>query len=500
MGGIVDSTLWQRVFLAVVALTVFVFAVLAAHWRPIWYDELFTYYVANEPTLRETLEALLQGADTNPPVDYLLRHASLSLFGESAAALRWPSAAAFVAGLLATYAFVRRRASFFASAGAFLLPIGTAAAWFSHEARAYALLFASAALALWAWQKAIDAPTPLRLAGLLAALCLGPYSHYFGVLNFVPVAAGEAWRSWQQRRVDWRVVATMAVACVLMLGLLPFALNATSMQASFWASAFNMRDVLGYYRGFLELDGLVIVALAAAAAIAAVASSGLQSSSPRPLAIPAHEFVAVVMLALTPVSAFALATLATGVLTSRYAIALVPGVAILVGYLLAYAERHLRVVVAVAVAVLAVFVLRDFMTGSLVHRGSEWRTPNVHRVLQSSDLPIAFDSSHQFLEFDHYEPPELAARFVYPMDAATALEVRGFNNDEIALRRLQQIRPLNVVDYVEFTKGHPEFLVVLNEVFWPGLVKALRRDGFRLVPLARDGSTIVLRASAPDSV
>ena len=118
----IDSPLSRRMLFGGVIVTVLLFAVLAAHWRPLWYDELFTLYVASEPTTGDVLRALLHGADTNPPLDYLLRHASLAAFGDSSVAFRWPSAAAFVAGQLAIFAYVRRRAPFLAAAGAALLP------------------------------------------------------------------------------------------------------------------------------------------------------------------------------------------------------------------------------------------------------------------------------------------------------------------------------------------------------------------------------------------
>ena len=107
-----DSTFWRGAFLAGVALAVLVIALLAARWRPLWYDELFTLYVASETSVGATVSALLAGADTNPPLDYVLRHLSLALFGESPAAFRWPSALAFIAGLLAIFAYVRRRTGF----------------------------------------------------------------------------------------------------------------------------------------------------------------------------------------------------------------------------------------------------------------------------------------------------------------------------------------------------------------------------------------------------
>jgi len=138
-----QARLLQRGLLIGIALAVLALTLLAAHWRPLWYDELFTFYVARQPTAIGTVQALLAGADTNPPLDYLLRHAAMALLGASSAAFRLPSALAFIAGLLATYAFVRRRVPFIPAVMALLLPVATAAVYFAYEGRAYALLFAS---------------------------------------------------------------------------------------------------------------------------------------------------------------------------------------------------------------------------------------------------------------------------------------------------------------------------------------------------------------------
>ena len=81
----------QRGILISVAVACLVIAWLASSWRPLWYDELYTFHVAREPSLLATLRALLNGADTNPPLDYLLRHVSMTLLGETPAAFRLPS-------------------------------------------------------------------------------------------------------------------------------------------------------------------------------------------------------------------------------------------------------------------------------------------------------------------------------------------------------------------------------------------------------------------------
>jgi hypothetical protein len=264
------------------------------------------------------------------------------------------------------------------------------------------------------------------------------------------------------------------------------------MQGSFWAAGFRFAELPGYYSGFLGYTGAAAyVVIGAAFALAAL---GWRRSSPaeRP-AVPAHETLAAAVLALTPMSAYLLAVVVTGALTSKYTIALVAGIAILVGYLLACGEARHRGLVAATTVLLAIWAVGRHVSTVLDYRGSAAVPAAISDALARSSEPVAFDSPHLFLQFVHYQP-QRAGRFVYPMDAATALEVRGFNNDEIALRGLQQIRALNVVGYREFVGRHDTFMVVYSRVFWPALVKALRRDGYCLAKVAESGSTELLQA------
>jgi Dolichyl-phosphate-mannose-protein mannosyltransferase len=490
------STIGRSAFLAGVALAVLMVAVLAARWQPLWYDELFTLYVASESTLGATLRALLAGADTNPPVDYVLRHAGLALLGDSAVAFRWPSALAFVGGLFAIYAFVHRRTGFVPAAAAFALPILSVVTYFSHEGRAYALLFASAPIALWAWQRATERDRPgAPLLTLFLALCLGPFSHYFGVLNFMPVAAGEAWRSYRRRRLDKGILGTLAAACVASLGLGVFARSATAMKQAFWAAGYRAADLPDYYAGLMGWAGWAWLAALGVAAGLAVRGGGRRRDPGEATGPPQHEVVAACVLAMTPLSAFVLAALLTGALAAKYTLALVAGMAILFGYLLNAVEAWRRPAALLALGVLTLLGLGRFATDAFAYRDDVPGPLRLAALLpKDSGLPVAFDSPHLFLETVYYEPQFAAGRFYYPMDAATALAVRGFNNDEIALRQLTAIKPLNVTGYREFLLRNREFLVVFSRDFWPGLVTALRRDRYCLQPVAEAETVVLLHA------
>jgi hypothetical protein len=182
-------------------------------------------------------------------------------------------------------------------------------------------------------------------------------------------------------------------------------------------------------------------------------------------------------------------------LVAKYTIAFVPGLAILFGYLLNVVDAWRRPAALLALGVLALLGLARFSVDALAYRDDVPVPTQLPALLpEGSALPVAFDSPHLFLEAVYYEPHFAGGRFYYPMDAATGLAVRGFNNDEIALRRLTAIKPLNVVDYREFLRQNREFLVVFSRDFWPGLVQALKRDGYCLQPVAEAGTTEMLHA------
>ncbi|HWJ06466.1 MAG TPA: glycosyltransferase family 39 protein [Steroidobacteraceae bacterium] len=490
------STHLQRWILVGSAVGCFVLAWLAASWRPLWYDELYTFHVAQEPSLLATLRALLAGADTNPPLDYLLRHLSMTLLGDSPAAFRLPSVLAFLAGLFAIYGYVRPRVPFAAAAAAFLAPIGTAAVFFSYEGRAYALLFCSGALALLAWQRAVAATTPRRLAVLALALCVGPFSHYFGVLAFVPPALGEAWRTVERRRIDAGIVAAFAVATLASLLLWPIAKLALGMQSAFWASSFSLADAYQYFTGFLQYsDSPVSIVLACGVVLVLGLLAVPRWRAVLRVPVPAHELVGAIALAYTPLLAYVLASVLTGALTPRYVIAFVPGVAILLGYLVAVVAAVLPRTAWLAAACIAALGLGGFVRTLDDLLDEQGFPTELREVIETTPLPVAFDTPHKFLEYSYYAPASVRERFVYPMNASLAALLRGFNNDEIALRGLARIEPLRVTDYREFTAQTHEFLLVRDLNFAPALARQLPGDGFCLLQIAQARSVVLLHVT-----
>ena len=236
--GRLPATAWQAAFLrhAPVALLsglyLYAVSILAAR-QPLWFDEILTYYISNLGGPRTIVSALLAKAENHPPLDYLARHFSMSLFGGSELAFRLPSIIAMLVAALCLYVIVLRRTSMLQALVAFSLPFTTFALRYTHEGRPYAFLFASMCLAFLAWQLVTEKPSLPRLALLTVCLSLGPYSHYYGVLNYVAIGVGEAWRWWEQRKIAWPVVACFAISVAIDGLLAPFVLHSEGFRRPF---------------------------------------------------------------------------------------------------------------------------------------------------------------------------------------------------------------------------------------------------------------------------
>src|SRR5690348_4567977 len=68
---------------------------LIAARKPLWYDELFTVYLARLSRPGELWSALAGGTDLNPPLGYLACRATERFLGENALAVRLPALLGF---------------------------------------------------------------------------------------------------------------------------------------------------------------------------------------------------------------------------------------------------------------------------------------------------------------------------------------------------------------------------------------------------------------------
>jgi hypothetical protein len=230
-------TLHPYVFLALASLLYFAITVYRANRKLFWFDELFTFYIAQLPDIGSIWTACRHGADFNPPLLYLLTGWSQDLFGATELGTRIPQILGFWVFCLCLYRFVSIRAGAIAGFIALLFPLTTDGYWYAYEGRAHGLVLGFFGLALICWQAASDWKPRhwATLAGLAASLTGAALCHCYAFLLFIPLGLGELTRVILRRRIDpwvwWALVLPAVVWVVTVVPLLQATNNAQLRDA-----------------------------------------------------------------------------------------------------------------------------------------------------------------------------------------------------------------------------------------------------------------------------
>ncbi|MET9609059.1 glycosyltransferase family 39 protein [Streptomyces sp. NPDC006512] len=239
----------------------------------LWRDELASWNAASRGT--GELVGMLGNVDAVSGLYYLLLHGWISVFGDSAAMLRLPSAlamagvAAFVV-LIARRLFDRRAAVF----AGLLFALVPAVTRYGTEARSYAFAVLAVTAATWLLLRALERPSLRRWAPYAVLVALSGLLHMVALLVLLPHALIVALRWWRDRR--GRTVLSFAVATAAgLLPVVPLVLlgqRQVGRQIS-WIKTPRLRDVAGLWDN-LFASPLVALGIAAVALLPLAWSRG----------------------------------------------------------------------------------------------------------------------------------------------------------------------------------------------------------------------------------
>jgi hypothetical protein len=190
--------------------------------RHLDHDELFTFYIAQAPSLRQML-ALTRTIDLHPPLSYLLVRASFAIFGVSAWSCRLPSFLAFVLTTVLLFWLIKDMLSPLHGLIPVLLLWSSPFSYLATEARSYSLLLCFTTLVLVSWYQAITRPERRQWA--LLGIALGGFglflSHVLALFSFLAFIGAEGVRWWIRRKPDWRLWTAFVLPSVAVLSYLP---------------------------------------------------------------------------------------------------------------------------------------------------------------------------------------------------------------------------------------------------------------------------------------
>lgn len=515
--------------LGILAVPYAVATAATAHRRLLWNDELYTYHFAKLPSLADVWHQLATGVEQTPPFFYVVTRASIAAFGDGPLALRLPELIGLFAACACLFLVVARRTSWLGGAIAALVVLATNAYPYAYEARPYALVLAFAAAGLLCWQLRADTGSAAAAVGMALALALAVSTHYYAALLVLPLAAAEAARSLERRRLDRGVLVGLVAGLAPLAAYWPLIEGARRYSSTFWTT-YGWSSSWKFYGWLLHTDVVpprigtnALVGAAAAIVGAALVVSALRTL---PVAAPAGwagtelrrsgsrttssppdrqgdgaERAAAVAFLLLPLVAVAAAQLSTGAYTERYVLSAVLGLALLVPLALHRLDGRrpvLQVVVLLALAAAAARAAAYEYENVGAAARAQRDTISFLGHAPRSPAPIAVAGQHDFLELSHEAPPALARRLRYLADRRLALHYLGTDSSEEGLVVMGTFAQLHVVPFRHVMRADTPFLVYdgggSGGNDW--LLRALRDRGRRPHVLRRDGRRLLLYVPA----
>jgi 4-amino-4-deoxy-L-arabinose transferase-like glycosyltransferase len=469
-----DEILARAGLAALIAYSV-VRSVIAAAAKPFWFDEICTWIIAHLSGPHEIWQALEKAADGQPPLFYLIESHFGNLASNHEIAFRIPSILAFACILIFTFAFARKRTT---AANAVLcsalLLLTILFDTYAIEARPYSLEVACFALAILCYQ---HAPSTRWMLLMALSLALAENLHYYAVFPLVPFGAAEIAFTAKTRRFRLSVWLALICGCLPLLWLFPLlrALTQTYGQ-NLLAPASLVRAFAIYGWIFASHSNVVLVSalvIAAAAAIliaaAAVTEAFLKSPSLRSewIADPtSHEQILALGFLALPFIAYAGAKIAHGALVDRYVLSMVLGVPLAASQLIPRLGKKNRTIFVAAIILLLAGREARFWISQDHHIAQpqfSWiRAQQMVNAAGHPDLPVAISSAVQYLELNHYAPPDLNRRLIFLADPPKAIEYDGSDSGDRQMLILRQYAPMQVEEFPQFKLAHREFLLLSN--------------------------------------
>jgi hypothetical protein len=480
---------WRWVFLF--TLIFFACSIVRDLRTTLWFDELFTLYLAKLGSPQE----IIAFNDASPPLYPIIVHWLLPIIGNDALALRLPATLGYCAMMVCLWAFCRHRLPAAFAFAATLLTFERGL-YFATEGRAYGLVLGCAAGALLCWQMAAEGRRRAWALTLLAfCSALAVALHYYAIFLLVPLFLAELVRWWTLRKIDVGIVAAL-VPGPLVLGL-HYALVVAGQDygTNFWAQA-SLSAIAPFYERFL-LPPLILGGLAFLIAALLAGSSAHARESTQKATFPLHEWTLVVALVLLPPVVIVVSMYTTHVFSERYLLWAVIGFALLGAAVLSAAVRG-RPAAALALIAIATVSMVRLEIGPLIEppilRTAEGLRQELDKTARDGSEPIVVANAHAFMELSYYLDPPLRERVVFPLSRDLDLKYRGFDTDALTLGPLAQRGQISAKPYEDIVAENKRFLLAATQYDY--LAQHLTQAGYRVTPIRE--TTMLYEVQAPD--
>lgn len=497
-----EKDLYASVAMAALIAYVMVRSAFRATVKPLWFDEVCTWIMATLPNASSVWHALERAADAHPPAFYLLESFLDKLIPNQQIAFRIPAILGLGITLWCLFIWLRRRYETGIVFAAVLTPLLTVFySTYAVEARPYALVTACLAVALVCYDRV---PVAGWTVGLALSLAAAEAFHYYALMAMAPFFAAEFLYACKGKIVRWRVWAAIACGVVPLLFCWQLLANIRSSYGQhFWAKP-SLIVAAGTYGWLFDIPlypltfARTTICAVLLLVCALLFAFWMLLRSVRASANDARfsDGMLIAVFLLLPFVFFVVTKIASGGFTERYAMAAILGLALASGYGLSRLSKRMAIPLVALVTFLFAWQEARFWSQYRVirHYRIYWQKPVEELVSATGyqDLPVMVTESHDFLQIAYYTDPEWKRRFVSVVDAEAAVKYGMPDGADKELKVLDDLKPLNVMDYADFRRRYPRFLVFsirmrINDLDLDWWLQRLSDDGYKITALKTDG-------------
>lgn len=446
---------------ALLTLLYIPWVLLEAHAHLLSNDEIYTFHIAQQPTVRQMV-LLAREVDLHPPLHYALQREALHLALPRWLGSRLPS---MVAGWLMTLAVFRlssrRLGTVLGMVGALFVWVSPAMDW-AWNNRPYMLWLCGLALLMLAYERATSPfrrwPSVAAVFGAGALMCA---SHLIGVACVLPFLVAEGARYRRERRRDGWLWAALLIPAVLGAGCF---YQIRHLQEN----SFPIAHLPSFGMGINDYRAMVteFFFLLSVCAVVGCYLSVRRVESPRTMHLRREEAVLVAGLIVLPALLMAVGWVLQLQYWTRYSLCAVPALALLIPWMVYRRAQNPRFF-----AVLLVLAMTGDVAGRMVSDSAVQGTQSAGlyqtgrqplRLSQlDKDLPIVDANPMTFTEMSDREPKSIADRVFYLTDRDEALRYSGYTlfENEGKIHALLDL-PSQTAAYRDFAGTHPRFYMV----------------------------------------
>jgi len=436
-------------------------SVLVAHITPLDSDEIYTYSIAQQPTVGKLIQ-LSRLIDLHPPLHYLAVREALKLPLPHWLGARLPSIIALQLAMICVFWLLKRQ---FGNAVGLL---GTSVLWFSAATefswndRPYALWLFFLSLAALLWTVCVEEDRKRWHVVALSVAAFGmTLTHMLGLTCLLPFFLAEAVRYARRGRADWPVWLALFLPCLMVFA---YAYQIQGMSPNSFPARYlpSFDQAVGSYE---RLASDSVYALIGAVFAASLLKTRASAEEHIPKSFHREHWVLAWTLLFMPAVVELAARVHTFQFSYRYGIAGTLGIALLGAFAAARFVPAARI--AGAMLLLGLFI------GGVARYQLDFQPPDPEVAfdltglnatqLESLDarFPIVVAAAEDFTVLNYREPPEIAQRLYYLMDFDSAKKYSGQTTFEDEVRTIPLLGLKGKAEpLLSFFAEHPSFYLV----------------------------------------